>query len=117
VPWHYVRILLVVVVALAALVIVLLTKGNLLWLLFFLIVGGLTASIWYLSRLIDLKQIGPELTPEEGVLDTKQLQLELEEAERTAQEAKERQRFRRSVCILLTMGLVMVFLVVFWLMT
>ena len=83
VPWNYGRLLFIVVIALALLLIALLTRGNLLWFLFSVVAFGLLGCFWYLSRAIHLHQIGPELNPSEGLLDSKQLELALEDAQRS----------------------------------
>lgn len=114
VPWNYVRLLLVLVVALAMLLVYLLTEGNLLWLLFSLVVLGLIGCLWQISRIIHLHQIGPELTPSEGILDPKQLKFELDDREREASQREERRRFRRLVTLLLVLGAALVTVAVMW---
>lgn len=116
VPWQYVRILFIAVVALAILVVALLTQGNLLWIVSLLVVGALAACLWYLSRLIDLQKIGPELTPEEGVLDSKQMKLQLEtrHIDEKKVEQEERRRFRRTLWVLATLCLLMITVVIWW---
>ena len=116
VSWNYFRILLLVVAALALLVIMLLTRGNLWLFLFFL---GLAGCLWYLPRIINLQRIGPELTPSEGVLDSKQLKLDLEDAhlEEKYEEFEEKEKFRRLIYLLLTIALLSLLVIILWFRT
>lgn len=109
VPWIYFRILLLVVVILCLIVILLLTQGNLYLFLFLL---GLAALLWFLPRIIDLKHVGPELTPSEGVLDPNQLELELEDRrfQENFEEHQEKRNFRGLIYLLLSIGL-LIFLI------
>lgn len=113
VPWIYFRVLLLVVIALSLLVIVLLTRGNL-WLLAFFL--GLAIFLWFLPRIINLQHIGPELTPSEGVLDPRQLELKLEDLslEQKLEEAEEERDFRKLIYLLLTALALILVVIVLW---
>jgi hypothetical protein len=119
VPWNYVRLLFIVVIALALLLIVLLTRGNLLWFLFSVVALGITGCFWYISRAIHLHQIGPELNPSEGVLDSKQLELALDDSRfsQEYEERREKSRFRRAVGLLVILLVVIVGMMIWWSLT
>ncbi len=116
VPWIYFRILLVVVVFLGLIVIMLLTRGNL-WLFLFLV--GIAVFLWFLPRIINLQHIGPELTPSEGVLDPRQLELKLEDMQlnQRYEEFQEERGFRKLILLLITMLILIVLAVTLWLRT
>lgn len=102
VPWIYFRILLLVVVFLGLVVIMLLTRGNI-WLFLFLL--GLAVFLWFLPRIINLQHIGPELTPSEGVLDPRQLELKLEDIQLNQRfdEFREERGFHKLILLLVAM--------------
>ncbi len=89
VSWFYFRLLLVVVAVLSLVLIALLSGGNV-WLLVFVVV--LAGLLLLLPRLIDLQHIGPELNPSEGVLEPRQLELELEDQHEAQDVRDERER-------------------------
>ena len=104
VSWLYFRGLLLVVIVLSLTVIMLMTRGNIYLFVFLL---GLGALLWFLPRIIDLKHVGPELTPSEGVLDPKQLELKLEDIRlrEKVEGTEEKRNFRGVVYLLLLIAL------------
>ena len=92
------------VIVLSLTVIMLMTRGNI-YLFAFLL--GLGTLLWFLPRIIDLKHVGPELTPSEGLLDAKQLELELEDMrlKEKFEEIEEKSNFRGVIYLLLLIGL------------
>ncbi len=113
VPWIYFRILLLVVIFLGLVVIVLLTRGNL-WLFLFLL--GLAVFLWFLPRIINLQHIGPELTPSEGVLDPRQLELKLEDKQLNQRfdEFREERGFHKLILLLVAMLVLLAMAAVLW---
>ncbi len=111
VSWFYFRVLLLVVATLGLVLVTLLTRGNL-WILIFL--GGVIIAMLLLPRLIDLQRIGPELTPSEGLLEPRQMDLEMEDlrADEALDEDQERRRFYRLVYLLMGAVIVLVIFIV-----
>ncbi len=106
VSWHHFRLLLVVLIFLSVLVIAFLSRENWWWLL---VIVAVAAFLWYLPRLINLQHIGPELNPSEGLLDTKQLDLDLDlRLEEKFEEFEERQSFRRLVYLAVALVLLLI---------
>ncbi len=104
VPWNYFRLLLIILILLSALVIVFLSR-DWWWLL---IIVAVAIFLWFLPRLINLQHIGPELNPSEGVLDTRQLNLDLDlRLEQKFEEFEERQNFRRLVYLAVALALLL----------
>ncbi len=112
VSWFYFRLLLVVVAVLSLVLIALLSGGNV-WLLVFVVV--LAGLLLLLPRLIDLQHIGPELNPSEGVLEPRQLELELED-QHEAQDVRDERERRFYRLVSLGLGGVALLLVVLILM-
>lgn len=110
VPWLYFRILLLIVVVLVLVMVLLFTQGNLALLFFFVALGTL---LWFLPRMISFQPIGGELTPSEGVLDPKQLELKMEDRglDREVSEQQEVQRFRRWMVVLLAIAVAVIWLI------
>jgi len=75
VPWTYVRALLLLIVLLG-LALLILVFGQNPWLILFF-VAAVIGFFWYLSRLVNLEQIAPDLTVPEGPVDSGNLKLEL----------------------------------------
>jgi hypothetical protein len=100
---------LLIVIILSLTVILLLTRGNVYLFVFFL---GLATLLWFLPRIVDLKHVGPELTPSEGVFDRRQLELKLEDI-RIQQEIEQRDQKRnfRGLIYLLLLILLLIFLI------
>lgn len=113
VSWFYFRVLLLVVATLGFVLVALLTRGNL-WILIFL--AGLVIFLFQLPRLIDLQRIGPELNPSEGVLEPRQLDLELEDlrAHAAGEKYQERRRFYLMLYLLLGVVVALSFALVIW---
>lgn len=106
VPWHYVRILLIFLIVLAFVLIFIVSQGNLPLLILFAILGLL---LWMAPRLIHFEPIGPELTPSEGVLDSQEWRMQLEDRdlEERLAEAVERWRFRWALSVVVILALLL----------
>ncbi len=113
VPWFYVRILLIVLVLLALALIFVVSHGDLPLFTLLVIIGLL---LWFAPRLIRVEPIGPELTPSEGVLDSKTWKMRVEDRhlDEKLTEAVERLRFRWAVSVIVILGLLLILTVWFY---
>lgn len=110
VHWGYFRLLVLVLVAVAV-VIVISLPVNFVWLA--LLVAFLGFLIWLFPKLMDIQPLQGELTPTEGVMDRKDLELDLEVGKWNEkwEEFVEQSRWRQLILIAVALAVLLAVIV------